>query len=292
VVSTPIGNLQDISFRALQVLKSSDLIAAEGVSHSKRLCTHYGIKTVLTSYNQHNQRVKGPEILARLEAGHDVALITNAGTPGISDPGSMLIREAHERRIRVCPVPGPSAVTAALSVSGLKVDRFVFLGFLPSKEGKRRKEIETLAEETRALVLFEAPHRIRATLRDIRDILGDRKAVLLKEMTKLHETVEGGTVTELIQGLGTEAVRGEYTLVLAGKEEEKADIPLGGEIRERIERLLREENMGVKEIATKLARHEDMPYRGLYKACLGIRKSLKPPGPLLKNGVDKDTENH
>jgi 16S rRNA (cytidine1402-2'-O)-methyltransferase len=292
VVSTPIGNLEDITLRALRVLKSVDLIAAEGVRHSKRLCTHYGIKTAFTSYNQHNQRVKGAEIIRRLKVGSDVALITNAGTPGISDPGSMLIREAKEREIRVSPVPGPSAVTAAISVSGVKVDRFVFHGFLSGKAGRRRKELQGMADEARALVFFEAPHRIKATLEDILEILGDRQIVLLKEMTKLHETVQGGSVRELINRLNAESIKGEYTLVLAGRQGRRSDTPVNGAILGKMERLLREGNMSTKEIATKLARDEGMAYRRLYRACLDIKNAMELPAtPFLKNGVEKDAYN-
>jgi 16S rRNA (cytidine1402-2'-O)-methyltransferase len=292
VVSTPIGNLEDITLRALRVLKSVDFIAAEGVRHSKRLCTHYGIKTVLTRYNQHNHRVKTAQIIRHLKAGHDVALITNAGTPGISDPGSMLIREAKENGIGVSPVPGPSAVTAAVSVSGIKVDRFVFHGFLSGKAGRRRKELQAMADEARALVFFEAPHRIKATLEDILDVLGDRQVVLLKEMTKLHEKVQGGSVREMINRLNRESVKGEYTLVLAGRQERRSESPVTGEILGKMERLLREGDMSSREIAAKLARDEGMAYRRLYKACLDLKNAMElPAAPFLKNGVEKDADN-
>ncbi|UCF55853.1 MAG: 16S rRNA (cytidine(1402)-2'-O)-methyltransferase, partial [Deltaproteobacteria bacterium] len=175
IVSTPIGNLEDITLRALRILKSVDLIAAESVKHSRGLCQHYGIKTRLISYNQHNQQEKGPELIRRLKSGSDIALVTNAGTPGVSDPGSLLINQAMEKNINVSPIPGPSAVIAALSVSGLQAERFLFLGFLPNRSSKRRKELKNLISEHRTMVFFEAPHRLQAMLTDLKEILGDRQ---------------------------------------------------------------------------------------------------------------------
>ncbi len=170
IVSTPIGNLEDITLRALNTLKRVDVIAAEGVRHSMGLCRHYGIKTRLTRYNQHNRKLKGPELIGRLKSGSEIALITNAGTPGVSDPGVSLIRRALEENITVSPIPGPSAVTAALSVSGLPGDRFRFVGFISNRSSRRKKELKDLVSETQTMVFFEAPHRIRAMLVDLMEI--------------------------------------------------------------------------------------------------------------------------
>ena len=180
VVSTPIGNLEDITLRALRILKEVDLIAAESVEHTRALCRHFGIETRLTGYNQHNQGVKGPALIRKLQQGSSIALVTNAGTPGVSDPGVLLARQAAEGGIRISPVPGPSAVTAALSVSGMRGESFVFCGFLSSRAGKRRGELKELASEKRTLVFFEAPHRIEETLQDLQEVLGDRPMLLIQ----------------------------------------------------------------------------------------------------------------
>lgn len=216
IVSTPIGNLEDITLRALKILKSVDLIAAENVKHSKGLCRHYGIKTRLTSYHQHNRNVKGPELIKRLLSGSDVALVTNAGTPAVSDPGGMLINQVLERNINVSPIPGPSAVIAALSVSGLRVDRFLFIGFLSNKPSRRRKELRNLISEPRTMVFFESPHRIKAMLMDIKEILGDRQIVVLRELTKVYEEIKRGSVSSVLDELEEGKIRGEFTLVVAG----------------------------------------------------------------------------
>lgn len=216
MVATPIGNLEDITLRALKVLNSVDLIASENVNHSRKLCSHYGIKKRIISYNQHNHRRKGPGIIKKLMSGLDVAYISNAGTPGISDPGARLIELAMESGIRVSPIPGASAVSASLSVSGFRSDGFIFLGFLSTKKGKRRKELEELKNEKRTIILFESPHRVEQTLRDIQDILGDRIIVMARELTKIHEEVKKAHVTEIIQYITEEKKRGEYTILIQG----------------------------------------------------------------------------
>ncbi|MFC1869484.1 16S rRNA (cytidine(1402)-2'-O)-methyltransferase [Thermodesulfobacteriota bacterium] len=175
VVSTPIGNLEDITLRALKVLKDVDMIAAENVRHTKGFCNHYGIKTRLTGYNQHNRKGRGPDLIERMKAGSDIALVTSAGTPAVSDPGAMLIHMAIEEDIRVSPVPGPSAAIAALSVCGLRVDRFLFLGFLSNRPSKRKKELKNLVDEHRTMLFFEAPHRVKSMLTDLYGVFGDHQ---------------------------------------------------------------------------------------------------------------------
>jgi 16S rRNA (cytidine1402-2'-O)-methyltransferase len=275
VVSTPLGNLEDITLRALKVLKDVDVIAAEGVQHTRALCRHYGINTRLIRYSQHNRKARTPELLRRLKSGSDIALVTNAGTPGVSDPGAFLIRGALDENIRVSPVPGPSAVTAALSVSGFRGDSFVFLGFLAKRSGKRRKELEALSSESRTMVFFEAPHRLESMLTDLRDILGDRQIVLLRELTKLFEEVKQGSVPSILKALEGATVRGEFTVVVAGKEKEKRDHCLDERTQRRVERLLREHRLGVKEIARKLSEERGLGYRDLYKACLSVKRSME-----------------
>lgn len=268
VVSTPLGNLEDITLRALRVLKEVDLIAAETVEHTRNLCRRYGIATRLTGFNQHNQRTKGPELIEELKSGRSVALVTNAGTPAISDPGVFLVAAALKQGIRVSPIPGPSAVIAALSASGLRADTFLFCGFLPPRLGKRKKELETLKSLPHTLVFFEAPHRLKETLEDVRATLGDRAMVLHKELTKLFEDTVQGSVTSVLVRLGDEEPRGEYTLVVAGTEKRVKTETLDEKALERIARLLRAGNLSLKDIALQISSETGAEYRKVYKACL------------------------
>ncbi len=274
IVSTPIGNLEDMTFRALDTLKSVDLIAAEGVRHSMGLCRHYGIKTRLTSYNQHNRKLKGPELIGRLKSGSDIALITNAGTPGVSDPGVSLIRRALEENITVSPIPGPSAVTAALSVSGLPGDRFRFLGFISNRSSRRKKELKDLVSETQTMVFFEAPHRIRAMLMDLKEIFEDRRVVLVREQTKLHEEVIRGSADSLLERLKGNKVRGEFTLVVSGRDEERGAPSIDEETKEGIGYLLKDGKMSLKDIAKQLSSEKGLAYRAVYRECLSIKKEI------------------
>lgn len=221
IVSTPIGNLEDITLRALRVLKEVDLIAAEDTRHSLKLLNHYGISRPIVSYWGEKEKVKAEETLQRLNAGKSVALISDAGTPGISDPGSVLIRRALEEGIEVVPVPGPSAVIAALSVSGLSTEEFVFLGFLPSKQSQRKKVLKELSFEKRTLVAYEAPHRILGAVADMSGIFGERRAVVIKEITKLYEEIIRGSMSEILARLKDSRIAGEYVIVVEGRQREK-----------------------------------------------------------------------
>jgi 16S rRNA (cytidine1402-2'-O)-methyltransferase len=216
MVATPIGNMEDMTLRALKVLKSVDLIASENVNHSKKLCNYYGISTRIISYNQHNHRIRGPEIIKKILSGMNVAYITNAGTPGVSDPGSRLVNLAMESGIKVSPIPGASALTCAISISGFRSDGFVFSGFLPTKKGKRRRELEDFREEKRTIVIFESPHRIDNTLKDILEILGDRIIVIARELTKTHEEIKKGPISQLIKEISPDKKRGEFTILIQG----------------------------------------------------------------------------
>jgi 16S rRNA (cytidine1402-2'-O)-methyltransferase len=275
VVSTPIGNLEDLTLRAIQVLKSVDLIAAESVQHTRGLCRHFAVTTRLTSYNQHNRRTKAPALIARLKSGSDVALVSNAGTPAISDPGIFLVNQALERDIRVSPIPGPSAVTAALSVSGLRSDGFVFAGFLPNRSGKRRRALEGLEPESRTLVFFEAPHRFEAMLSDMLGVFGDRPAVLLRELTKVFEQVTRGSIASLAQGVATSGVKGELTLVVAGKERATGGGGVDEKIQGRIADLLQAGGLTVRDIATQLSVEEGVAYRDIYRDCLAMKRKFE-----------------
>jgi 16S rRNA (cytidine1402-2'-O)-methyltransferase len=276
VVGTPIGNLEDITLRALRILKEADLIAAENVRHSKRLCSHHGIETRITSYHQHNRKTKGPEIINRLKAGENVALVTSAGTPAVSDPGSLLVSKANENGIRVSPLPGPSAAIAALSVCGLGVAEFLFLGFLSNRAGKRRNELKKLKDETRTIIFYEAPHRIKSMLKDIKEILGNRKIVVLREMTKVYEEIKHGMIEDIVDELEHADIKGEFTIVLEGGGPDKADDRIDARVRDEIVKMLLENRMGVKDIATRLSREHDLRYRSIYRECIAIKKSRFP----------------
>ncbi|MCP4681509.1 MAG: 16S rRNA (cytidine(1402)-2'-O)-methyltransferase [Desulfobacterales bacterium] len=275
VVSTPIGNLEDITLRALRVLKSVDIIAAENVSHTRGLCKHYEIKTSLTSYNQHNRKVKAPELIKKLKSGLNAAIVTDAGTPGISDPGIYLINIAAQENIKIVPIPGPSAVIAALSVSGLATKEFIFLGFLPNKSGKRKKALDRLIDEPRTMVFFEAPHRIKAMLNDVLEILGNRQMVMLREMTKVFEDIKRGTVRSIIGQMTSGRSKGEFTLVVAGNKGKENPRALSDKVLGRVEKLLAQKKMSVKDIAGLLAGEQGISYRQAYKQCLARKKMLE-----------------
>ena len=215
IISTPIGNLKDATHRSLELLSDVDLIAAEDTRRTGILLKHFEIKTPLSSFNSYNQVKKSDRLIARLKAGHDLALVSDAGTPGVSDPLYYLVKAALDERVPVVSLPGPSAVLVALTVSGLPVNRFVFEGFLPRKKG-RKKLIEELAQEKRTIVLFESPHRIVKTLNELYQCMGDRKAVLARELTKIHEEVIRGTLGALAIKAEEQKLKGEITLVISG----------------------------------------------------------------------------
>ena len=217
VVSTPIGNREDITLRALRILKEMDLIAAEDTRHTGSLLRHFGIQTPLTSYFEGNEKKKKEFILSRLKQGNQIALVSDAGTPGISDPGFRLIQAAVENQISIIPIPGPSAVIAALSVSGLPTDAFLFKGFLPHKSKKRRDLLKQLEDVRETLIFYESPHRLSETLKDIFETLGDREIVLTRELTKVYEEVLRGKVSEIKNQIGERKLKGEVTLVISGK---------------------------------------------------------------------------
>ena len=213
VVATPIGNLEDITLRALRVLGEVQLIAAEDTRTARKLLNRYNINTRLTSYFEHNKRMKMPVLLEMLEDS-DVALISEAGTPGISDPGYELIKAAIEKNIQVISLPGSSAVTTALASSGLPADQFVYLGFLPRKKGEKRKLLASLSEEPRSLVCFESPYRVIDSLEAMLEVLGDRNVAVCREMTKLHEEIYRGILSDAVKHF--QKPRGEFTIVISG----------------------------------------------------------------------------
>jgi 16S rRNA (cytidine1402-2'-O)-methyltransferase len=216
VVSTPIGNLEDITLRALRVLREADLIAAEDTRHTRKLLAHFDIHTPLTSFYQHQQFRQAPGLVRRLLEGASLALVTDAGTPGISDPGAVLVRLALEAGVEVTPVPGPAAAIALLSASGLDTHRFVFEGFLPLKSGRKRRVLEALAGERRTLVFYESPHRLAKTLALMLEVLGDRPAAVGRELTKVFEEITRGTIATALERYRDKTVKGELTIAVAG----------------------------------------------------------------------------
>lgn len=243
VVATPIGNLDDIGVRALRVLREVALIAAEDTRHSQRLLQHFGIQTPLAACHEHNERDESGRFLARLQAGEDVALISDAGTPLVSDPGFHLVRQARAAGIRVVPVPGPCALIAALSAAGLPSDRFIFEGFLPARAAGRRARLELLKEESRTLIFYEAPHRILECLEDMQAVFGGgRQAVLARELTKTFETLKGAPLAELCAWVAADSnqQRGECVVLVAGWQAPEGEEALSAEVLRVLDLLLAE----------------------------------------------------
>ena len=217
IVATPIGNLEDITARALRILREVDLIACEDTRHTRKLLTHFDIHTPMTSFFAGNEGTKAGRIVERLKSGTSVALVSDAGTPCISDPGYPLLAAAVEEGIAVVPIPGPSALAAAICAAGLPTDRFTFVGFLPDKPGKRRRALEALADYDHTLVLYVSPWKWERVLGDCLDIFGDRRACLCRELTKIHEEFVRGTLGEIVEAIQKKPPKGELTLVIAGR---------------------------------------------------------------------------
>jgi 16S rRNA (cytidine1402-2'-O)-methyltransferase len=270
IIATPIGNLEDITFRALRILREVDLIAAEDTRHSRKLLTHFGISKPLTSYFDHNKNIKGALILDRLRQGMSVALISDAGTPCISDPGYQLVRDAVNSGIDVVPIPGPCAAVAALSASGLPTDSFTFEGFLPNRAGKRREKLLQLKDESRVLILYEAPTRLVASLGDILAIMGDREVVLAREITKVYEEFLRGKAGDVLQKIEGRAVKGEVVLLIApSPQEDERDGDLAGKL---LARYLDGEGMSVKDAVKRVTRETGEARSRVYQEALKLRK--------------------
>ncbi len=266
VVATPIGNLEDITLRAIRILKEVKLIAAEDTRKTRKLLSAYDINTPTTSYHEHNKLVKLDYILNCLER-EDVALVSDAGMPGISDPGYELISSVIKHSIPIIPVPGPSALISALVVSGLPTDKFVYLGFLPHKAGERRRLLKSRADEKSSLVVFESPHRLSESLQDMHAILGDRRIAVSRELTKIYEEVFRGTLTEAIKHFSSP--RGEFTLVVAGKGEPAAP-GIDADVEKRL-RQLRNSGMAAKTAIGQISLETGLAKRALYQAWIKVR---------------------
>ncbi len=275
VVATPIGNLEDVTTRALRILREVDVIACEDTRHTRLLLQRYGITTPLVSYHEHNEQTRAQELLRRLQEGTSVALVSDAGTPVLSDPGFTLVRQAVAAGVPVVPAPGASAITAALSVAGLPTDRFVFLGFLPRKAGERRRALLDIARIPWTLVMFEAPHRVVHTLRDLRAVLGDRQVAVMRELTKKFEETVRGTLSEVTDRMAQAPPRGELTLVVAGAQ------PVRGEASGRQEippddpaahlRGLLRSGVPVKDAVRQVAQAHRLPRRAVYEMALVLQ---------------------
>ncbi len=277
VVSTPIGNLDDITLRALSVLKEADVVACEDTRRTLKLLSHFEISKRLVSYHEHNELMRAPEIVIDLEQGAKVALVTDAGTPAISDPGHRLVSLCLRHGIKVVPIPGASAFVAALSASGLPTEEFTFAGFLPSRQTERRKALRRLASEPRTLAFYEAPHRLLDTLEDALEIFGNRPAVMAREITKAFEEFSRGHIEDLVRTARTKPPRGEITLLIAppdgqtqhaGNEQASAEtVPLA----RHVEDIMRERGLDRKAALKQAARERGLTRREAYKQLLITR---------------------
>jgi 16S rRNA (cytidine1402-2'-O)-methyltransferase len=285
VVATPIGNREDITLRALNILREVNLIAAEDTRKSGTFLAHYQIKNRLISFHEHNEKKRTPELIAKLLGGTTIALVSNAGTPSVSDPGYRLIEAAIANKIAVTPIPGVTAATAAMSVSGLPTDSFVFIGFAPKKKGKRLKFLTELNAEPRPLIFYESPKRILSLMEEIISCMGDRNAVLAREMTKLHEEFVRGSVSQILATIRARPVfKGECTLLVAGGEaSEQIDSEM---VNTEIKAALQKDQNGLSEIARTIAKKYGLPKNEVYDLALkirGLRTELQVKSPRSEN---------
>jgi 16S rRNA (cytidine1402-2'-O)-methyltransferase len=270
VVATPIGNREDITLRALNILRQVDLIAAEDTRKSGNFLAHYQIENRLISFHEHNEKKRTPELIGKLLAGMTIALVSNAGTPLVSDPGYRLIEAAITNKIKVAPIPGVTAATAAMSVSGLPTDSFVFIGFAPKKKGKRLKFLTQLSAEPRPLIFYESPRRILSLMEEIISCMGDRNAMLAREMTKVHEEFVRGTVSQILKIIRARAAfKGECTLLVAGGEaSEQIDAEI---VTTEIKAALQNGQNALSEIARTIAKKYGLPKNEVYDLTLKIK---------------------
>jgi len=273
IVATPIGNLEDITLRALRILQEVDLVACEDTRQTARLLTHYQIRKPATSYHEHNETEKSRYLLELLTEGKTIALVSDAGTPCISDPGYRIVRRALENGIQVVPIPGPCSFIAALSASGRPTDAFTFLGFLPARGGARRTLLESLRTDSRTLIFFESPTRLRECLGDLLKILGDRPVTIGRELTKLYEELYSGAVSGALAHFGVRSVKGELVLIVAKGEKPVQDLnsldPI--DLKRRVEEYMRTGNLAKNEAIKRLAQELNVPKRNLYALLLEKR---------------------
>ena len=264
VVATPIGNLEDITFRAIRILKGVKLIAAEDTRRTKKLLRSYDIQTPLTSLYDQNERRKSSILISKLKEGLDVAYVSDAGTPGISDPGFLLVRQAIESDVRIVPVPGASAVITALSISGLPTDTFIYYGFLPSRASKRKLFLQSIKHEEKTLVFYESPKRLLSSLSDMGSIFGIRDIAVLRELTKVFEEVIRGTITHVINQLQGRKIKGEVTIIVAGQGKISPEIS-DEQICKGFEQMKKDTKLSRRDIITKLAEDLGISRRKVYR---------------------------
>jgi 16S rRNA (cytidine1402-2'-O)-methyltransferase len=266
LVGTPIGNLEDMTLRGLRILREVDQIACEDTRHTSKLLSHYKIEKPLTSYHEHNEMTRAPELVVALEQGAKIALVSDAGMPLVSDPGHRLVAMCLRHHIPVVPIPGPSALLAALSASGLPNEEFLFVGFLPSRSGERRRALERLRIEDRTIIFYEAPHRVEECVTDAREILGDRPACLAREVTKLHEEFRRGKLSELMASLEERPARGEITLLIGPEDasEARANVDSTQSLSERVEELIRQAKLDRKDALKLAAKERGITRRAAY----------------------------
>ena len=266
LVGTPIGNLEDMTSRGLRILKEVDQIACEDPRHTSKLLNHYQIEKPLVSYHEHNEMTRAAELVVALEQGARIALVSDAGMPLVSDPGHRLVAMCLRHHIPVVPIPGPSALLAALSASGLPNEEFLFVGFLPSRSGERRRALERLRIENRTIIFYEAPHRVEECIADAREILGDRSACLAREVTKLHEEFRRGKLSELSASLEARPARGEITLLIGPEDpaEARANLDSTQSLSERVDELIRQAKLDRKDALKLAAKERGLTRRAAY----------------------------
>jgi 16S rRNA (cytidine1402-2'-O)-methyltransferase len=271
VVATPIGNLEDMTFRAVRVLKEADLIACEDTRHTAKLLHHYGIEKPTISYHDHNEATRAEELVAKLERGLSVAQVSDAGMPGISDPGYRVIKLAIEHGVQVVPIPGASALISALAAGGLPIDSFQFLGFLPAKSGQRRTMLEALRASEQTTAVYEAPHRIAETMKDIVEILGaERPIVLARELTKLHEEFIRGSAAQVLVRVQEHELKGEITLLI-GKGEAQEGREAAKNIAQRLEEIMKEQELDEKAALKVIAKERSLSKSEAYRELQRVR---------------------
>ena len=267
IVGTPIGNLEDITLRALRILKEVDVIACEDTRHTQKLLTHYNIAKTLVSYHEHNEMTRSPELLIQLEQGAKIALVSDAGMPLVSDPGYRLVTLCVRHKIPVVPIPGPSAMLAALAAAGLPNEEFLFVGFLPQRTGERRRMLEHLRIEERTMIFYEDPHRVAESVADAQEILGDRPACIAREVTKLHEEFLRGKLSQLAESLAAQPARGEITLVVGPPEPSAftSQADSSQSLSDRVEELIRQAKLDRKEALKLAAKERGLTRRAAYE---------------------------
>jgi len=281
LVGTPIGNLEDITMRALRILKEVDQIACEDTRHTQKLLSHYQIHKPLVSYHEHNELTRAPELVLSMEQGAKIALVSDAGTPLISDPGHRLVSLCLRHKITIVPIPGPSALLASLSASGLPNEEFLFVGFLPARSGERRRALERLRIEDRTIILYESPHRIADCVADAREVLGDRAACIAREVTKLHEEFIRGKLSDLSNALKETPARGELTLLIGPEDSAGVRTPANSTqgLADRVEELIRQAKLDRKEALKLAAKEHGITRRAAYTQMIHLHEEPEDGEP-------------